>query len=52
MTENHASDLYDAVNNWGPSDDFFLGFATAVPRARVLDLGCGTGGLTIAAANA
>lgn len=25
----------------------FLGFATAVPCARVLDLGCGTGGLTI-----
>lgn len=52
MTENHASDLYDAVNNWGPSDDFFLGFATTVPGARVLDLGCGTGGLTIAAATA
>ncbi len=52
MTETHASDLYDAVNNWGPSDDFFLGFVTAIPGARVLDLGCGTGGITIAAANA
>jgi hypothetical protein len=36
MTENHASDLYDAVNNWGPSDDFFLGFATTIPASESL----------------
>lgn len=52
MTANHASDLYDAVNSWSASDDFFLGFLTAVPEARVLDLGCGTGGITLAAAAA
>lgn len=52
MTDNHASDLYDAVNSWGPSDDFFFKIATAIPRGRVLDLGCGTGGLTVAAATA
>ena len=52
MTENHASDLYDAVNDWGPSDDFFLGFLTETPGARALDLGCGTGGITLAAAAA
>lgn len=52
MTTNHASDLYDAVNDWGPSDDFFLRFLTSKPGARALDLGCGTGGITLAAAEA
>lgn len=52
MTENHAADLYDAVNDWGPADDFFLSFLTTTPGARVLDLGCGTGGITLAAAAA
>ncbi|MGJ9405738.1 class I SAM-dependent methyltransferase [Nesterenkonia aurantiaca] len=52
MTTNHASDLYDAVNDWGPSDDFFLRILTSKPGARALDLGCGTGGITLAAAEA
>lgn len=52
MTQNHASDLYDAVNDWGPSDDFFLRFLTAHHGASGLDLGCGTGEITIAAAQA
>lgn len=50
MTTNHASDLYDAVNAWGPSDDFFLRFLTLIPGTRALDLGCGTGEITLAAA--
>ncbi|MBG6192334.1 SAM-dependent methyltransferase [Arthrobacter sp. CAN_A212] len=50
MTDSHASDLYDAVNTWGIDDEFFLKFATAVPAARVLDLGCGTGRVTLAVA--
>jgi ubiquinone/menaquinone biosynthesis C-methylase UbiE len=35
--------LYDAMNPWGPSDDFYLGYVMAA--ASVLDVGCGTGGL-------
>ncbi|GAB3536333.1 class I SAM-dependent methyltransferase [Arthrobacter tecti] len=50
MTDSHASDLYDAVNTWGADDEFFLQFATAVPASRVLDLGCGTGRVTLAVA--
>lgn len=52
MTTNHASDLYDAVNDWGTSDDFFLRFLTSTPGTRRLDLGCGTGEITLAAAEA
>lgn len=50
MADSHSSDLYDAVNTWGVDDEFFLKFATSVPAARVLDLGCGTGRVTLAVA--
>ncbi|WP_460463831.1 class I SAM-dependent methyltransferase [Arthrobacter pigmenti] len=40
--------MYDAVNTWGLDDEFFLKFAASIPDARVLDLGCGTGRITIA----
>ncbi len=43
---------YDAENAWGRDDDFFLDFAAETPRSRVLDLGCGTGRLTVALAAA
>lgn len=35
--------LYDALNTWGPSDDFYLGHV--MRAASVLDAGCGTGEL-------
>lgn len=33
--------LYDVLNPWGPSDDFYLSYVMAAPA--VLDVGCGTG---------
>jgi SAM-dependent methyltransferase len=35
--------LYDRLNPWGPSDDFYLSFVMEAPSA--LDVGCGTGRL-------
>lgn len=35
--------LYDALNPWGPGDDFYLGLVRSA--GSVLDVGCGTGQL-------
>ncbi|MFJ5775946.1 class I SAM-dependent methyltransferase [Streptomyces sp. NPDC093094] len=35
--------LYDALNRWGPDDDFYLELVMSAPA--VLDVGCGTGRL-------
>ena len=43
---------YDAENAWGRDDDFFLVLAAETPGSRLLDLGCGTGRLTVALAAA
>ncbi|MFC7307780.1 class I SAM-dependent methyltransferase [Streptomyces monticola] len=44
--------VYDAAYRWGLDDDFFRSVAAETPGARVLDLGCGTGRLTLGLAAA
>jgi SAM-dependent methyltransferase len=38
-----AAELYDLLNAWGKSDDFYLSFVMGA--GSVLDVGCGTGAL-------
>jgi SAM-dependent methyltransferase len=40
-SDTDATNLYNVLNPWGPSDDFYLSLAMASPS--VLDTGCGTG---------
>jgi SAM-dependent methyltransferase len=40
-TDDEAAALYNVLNSWGPSDDFYL--AHVMSRNDVLDVGCGTG---------
>lgn len=48
--EPRLTTVYDAECRWGRDDDFFLAAVEEVPASRVLDLGCGTGRLTVALA--
>lgn len=52
MTRAQLSALYDAENQWAADDDFFLEFVNERPNSRVLDLGCGTGRVSLAVAGA
>lgn len=42
-SDAEAAALYDVLNTWGPSDDFYL--ALVMGANLVLDVGCGTGAL-------
>lgn len=42
-SDEEAAALYNVLNPWGPSDDFYLGLIQEA--ASVLDVGCGTGQL-------
>jgi SAM-dependent methyltransferase len=42
-SDEAAAALYDVLNPWGPSDDFYL--ALVMDAASALDVGCGTGAL-------
>jgi len=42
-SDEDAAALYDLLNPWGASDDFYL--ALAMEADSVLDVGCGTGTL-------
>jgi len=42
-SDEEAAALYDVLNAWGPSDDFYL--ALVMDATSVLDVGCGTGAL-------
>jgi 2-polyprenyl-3-methyl-5-hydroxy-6-metoxy-1,4-benzoquinol methylase len=45
-------EVYDAQFSWSRDDDFFLAVVNETPSARVVDLGCGTGRLTLGIAAA
>jgi len=40
-SDAEAAALYDVLNPWGPSDDFYLSYV--MEASSVLDVGCGTG---------
>lgn len=45
--EARLAALYDIDNPDGPDHDFFRAFAARIDARRIVDLGCGTGILTV-----
>lgn len=51
---NHPrlTQVYDAQSDWGAPEQLFLELANETPGARIADLGCGTGRITLRLAEA
>lgn len=52
FTDPRLAPLYDLQAPWGRAEALFLELANETPGARVVDLGCGTGRVTLALAGA
>ena len=46
--DNRIADLYDLFNPWANDNEFYLSLATDNDKLKILDLGCGTGKLSLA----
>lgn len=52
FNDPRLAQIYEMQCPWGPSDQFFLDLANEDPNSRVIDLGCGTGQITMKLADA
>lgn len=50
--DSRLAQVYETLCPWGTSDGFFLNLANETSGSRILDLGCGTGQITLALADA
>lgn len=46
------AEIYEVFSRWGKAAQFFLDLANETPNSRILDLGCGTGQITLKLAEA
>jgi len=52
FNEPRLAQVYEVLCLWGESDQFFLNLANEAPASDILDLGCGTGQITLNLARA